>query len=47
MVQMHVTGPQHQQGPALSSWAQRRISLLIATDLRCAEAWHGVTVQTV
>src|SRR6266851_6866877 len=31
-VQMHVTVPQHQQGPALSSFASLRISLLIATD---------------
>jgi len=52
---MNLTGPQQQQGPALSSWAQRRISLPIATDpsrsfpwaKRMGSGWHGVTVQTV
>jgi len=29
---MNVTVPQQQQGPALSCWAQRSISLPIATD---------------
>jgi len=52
---MHVTVPHHQQGPALSSWAKRRISLPLATDpsrslswaKRMGSWWQGVTVQTV
>jgi len=52
---MHLTVPHQQQGPAVSSWAQRRISLPIATDpsrslhwaKRMCSGWHGVTVQPV
>jgi len=39
MVHMHLTVPHQRQDPALSSWAQRRISLPIATDPSRSLPW--------
>ena len=47
IVQMHLTVPHQQKGPALSCWAQRSISLPLATDPSLHSGWHCVTVQTV